>query len=62
MDAMMAEEVYSVLYNGKNKTVHGTVISEEKKPHSDNNDNHHGHDEEDTFITKRKRRDAIYYE
>lgn len=30
MDAMMAEELYSKLYNGEKKTVHGTTISQEK--------------------------------
>lgn len=30
MDAMMAEELYSKLYEGKKVTIHGTVISQEK--------------------------------
>jgi hypothetical protein len=34
MDAMIAEELYFTLYNGKNKTVHGTVISENKETQS----------------------------
>lgn len=59
MDAMITEELYSTLYNGKNKTVHGTVISESKETQSDltptSVENPH---EKKTLI--RERRNAVY--
>jgi hypothetical protein len=59
MDAMIAEELYSTLYNGKDKTVHGTVISEsrEKRPDSTPTDVEGSHEKKDFT---RQRRDAMY--
>ena len=59
MDAMIAEELYSTLYNGNEKTVHGTVISESKetKTNSVSADVEKSHEKE---TLTRERRNAVY--
>lgn len=56
MDAMMAEELYSKLYNGEKKTVHGTTISQEKPLDLSYN----SCVDKNTLFNKRERRNAIY--
>ena len=59
MDAMIAEELYSMMYDGKHKTIHGTVISESKetKTGSVSADVEKSHEKE---TLTRERRDAVY--
>jgi hypothetical protein len=59
MDAMIAEELYSTLYNGKDKTVHGTVISENKETQSNLTETNVEKSHEKETLT-RHRRDAVY--
>lgn len=59
MDAMITEELYSTLYNGKDKTVHGTVISESKVTKSDSVSTAVEKSYEKETLT-RERRNAVY--
>lgn len=59
MDAMIAEELYSTLYNGKDKTVHGTVISENKETQSNLTPTNVEKSHENETLT-RQRRNAVY--
>ena len=59
MDAMIAEELYSMMYDGKHKTIHGTVISENTESQSNltPTDIEKSHEKE---TLARERRDAVY--